>query len=76
MSDDISSIAAWSQGIDFGKLIVSVFAIYLISRFFDWTTGRKVRGHLDIIESDAKATAIYRGLRFAGLCYVVAAFLK
>lgn len=76
MTEDISSIAAWSQGIDLGKLVVSVFAIYLISRFFDWTTGRKVRGHLDIIETDAKATALYRGLRFIGLCFVVAAFLK
>ena len=76
MPDSLPAIAAWSRGTDLLMLIAAAFAVYAVSRIFDWTTGRKVRGHLDIIETDAHATAVYRGLRFIGICYLIGSLLK
>lgn len=74
--NDLSSIVLVSQATNLAVGALGFCAFYFLARFLDWSTGRKVRNHIDIIESDAKALALYRGLRLAGLFFYVATILK
>ncbi|MDE2106148.1 MAG: hypothetical protein KGL39_53490 [Patescibacteria group bacterium] len=76
MGDNLSSVVLASQAVNLVMGLVGFGAFYGLARFLDWNTGRKVSAHLDIIEGDAKALALYRGLRLFGLFYFIAALLK
>lgn len=75
-SGSISSVVLLSQATNIAMGLIGFGAFYLMARFLDWSTGRKASTHIAIIEQDAKALALYRGLRILGALYFVAQLLK
>lgn len=51
--------------------LVAVFMVLVVLRVFDWITGKPFYGVREVMLNDPKATAVYYGLRFLGVCMLV-----
>lgn len=60
-----------SAGLKLLYALLAVLIVWQIVRLLRASTDRQVRATLDLIDSDAKAAAIYWGLTFFGICYLV-----
>lgn len=60
------------QALSMVKIFFAFAFLFLILRSFDAIAGVRFVAAFDRIEADAKALAIYMGLRFVGAAYLVA----
>lgn len=62
--------------VDMAKFAGAVTAAWGILHILDRMAETKFTDALDTILGDPKAVALYFGLRFAGVCFIAAAFVK
>lgn len=72
----MGEVVAVSMLVDLVKFFGAVTAAWAILRILDRISGAKFTEALDEIWKDPKAVALYFGLRFAGVCFIAAAFIK
>lgn len=72
----MSEVIALSMLIDLVKFAGAVTAAWGILRILDHMADNKFTAALDVILQDPKAVALYFGLRFVGVCFIAAAFVK
>jgi hypothetical protein len=53
-------------------LVIGLVGTWFVLRTFDASSGIDFKKAFDNIETDAKATALYYGLRFVGVAFMVA----
>lgn len=51
--------------------VVAIVCVLLVLRIFDVLTGAPFSTTREVIRNDAKAAAVYYGLRFLGVCLLV-----
>lgn len=51
--------------------VVAIIGVLMVLRVFDWLTGTPFNNIREVIQSEAKASALYYGLRFLGVCLLV-----
>lgn len=54
-------------------VVVAIAVVWIAVRMLRSSTQRDVRKVLDLIDTDPKAAALYWGLTFFGICYVIGA---
>jgi len=60
-----------SSGLTLAFAVLAIIGVLLVLRLFDWVTGTPFESTREVIQADAKAAAIYYGLRFFGVCMLV-----
>jgi hypothetical protein len=76
MMTGFNQIVLTSQVVNLIMGIIGASAVYGILMFLDWHGGIKFTVHIQIIDDNPMALALYRGLRFLAVAYFVATLLK
>jgi hypothetical protein len=73
----MTNFTVYSFVLNMAYLAVALVLIRMVIWYLNWSTGLHFSEHvLEKIKTDPKALALYFGLRFFGLCYLAAAFLR
>ena len=62
-------------GLDLSYAVIALFVLVLVLRFMDKRNGVVWKDVMEVIKSNALATAIYYGARFVGACILISAFV-
>ena len=73
MDFDTFTIAAWSLGSKVFTAAVALVFVHGMTKMYDRTDKVKTKETFDLIEGDANAAAIYKGLQIVGFCLLAGA---
>jgi uncharacterized membrane protein YjfL (UPF0719 family) len=69
----MNEVIAVSIAVKIIMAVIGILALFITLRVFDKVADIKFKEVFDGIESDPRAAALYLGLRFLGVCIVLAA---
>lgn len=72
---EVQEMLIYGMGLKFLWMIAGIVLLLIILRIFDKIAGVQFRKSFDTIEKDPVALALYFGLRFVAVCYVIGQIL-
>jgi len=67
----MNEILITSSSLTMAFAVLAIVLVLMVLRIFDVVTGTPFSSTKKVIQDDAKAAAVYYGLRFLGVCLLV-----
>lgn len=72
---ELLAMSGWSIAMKVLYGLIAVFGVWLVLRAMDKANNFPWGDALEIIRKDSQALSLYYSVRFAGICFIVAALL-